>query len=160
MLRDFKAFQIAKKIHLACKSLKVSRLLRDQLLRASASIALNIAEGSGKRTAQDQRRFYSISLGSLRECQAVLELEEIENKELLQWMDQLGAILFTLTRDPPKNTNRTENHHRTATETETATETGPKPDRNRTENRDWTATETETATETGPKQHRNRTDGF
>ena len=53
--------------------------------------AFQIAEGSGKRTPQDQRRFYSIALGSLRECEAVLELEEIEDKELLQWMDHLEA---------------------------------------------------------------------
>jgi four helix bundle protein len=99
MLQNFNAYQIAKKIHLSCKTLKVSRLLRDQLLRASSSIVLNTAEGSGKRTLPDQRRFYSNALGSLRECQAILDLEEVQDKQLLQSMDDLGAILYTLTLD-------------------------------------------------------------
>ena len=130
MLRDFQAFQLAKKIHLplSCKNLKVSRLLRDQLLRASASVALNTAEGSGKRTSADQRRFYGIALGSLRECEAVLEREEIENRELSQCIDQLGAILYTLTREPLAKAGRTEHRYRTATETATGTDPGPRLD--------------------------------
>jgi hypothetical protein len=40
MLRDFHAFQLAKEFHWACKSLKVSRYLQDQLLRASAIMRL------------------------------------------------------------------------------------------------------------------------
>jgi len=130
MLRNFQAFQLAKKIHLACKRLLVSRQLRDQLVRASASIALNLAEGSGKRTGLDQRRFYSIALGSLRECEAILDLEEIENPELLRSIDHLGAILYTLTRDPapPPTANRREGRYRTETETETATDDGQKTD--------------------------------
>jgi four helix bundle protein len=99
MLQHFHAFQIAKKIHLSCKTIKLSDLLRDQLLRASSSIALNTAEGSGKRTPPDQQRYYSSALGSLRECQAIIELEDIKNEELIQWMDDLGAILYTLTLD-------------------------------------------------------------
>jgi four helix bundle protein len=112
MLRDFHAFQLAKEFHWACKTLKGSRYLQDQLLRASASIALNTAEGSGKRTPQDQRRFYGIALGSLRECEAILELEKIDKPDLLKLVDRLGAILFTLSRIPEVR-NRTE----TATET-------------------------------------------
>jgi four helix bundle protein len=119
MLKKFQAFQIAKKIHLNCKELTISRLLKDQLLRASSSIALNTAEGSGKRTLPDQKKFYGIALGSLRECEAILELEEINNDELLKQIDQLGAILYTLTKD--RSLSRTDNQ--SWTETETATET-------------------------------------
>ena len=104
MLRDFHAFQLAKKIHWACKTLKVSRLLRDQLLRASSS--------------------YGIALGSLRECEAILELEQIQDESLLGLMDQLGAILYTLTREPTSRARPADNRHRTAT----ATETGTDPD--------------------------------
>ena len=127
MLRDFHAFQIAKQIHFACKKLPISRLLRDQLIRASSSIALNTAEGSGKRTPPDQRRFYGIALGSLRECEAILELEQIEDERLLGLMDQLGAILYTLTREPTSRARPTDNLHRTATAT--GTETDPDPSR-------------------------------
>ncbi|MCM2322840.1 MAG: four helix bundle protein [Oligoflexia bacterium] len=118
MLRDFKAFQLAKEFHWACKTLRISRFLQDQLLRASSSVALNTAEGSGKRTPQEQRRFYGIALGSLRECEAIIELEKIENPELLTKLDRLGAILFTLCR-APENRPVTGILNRTETETET-----------------------------------------
>ena len=47
--------------------------LGDQLRRASSSIPLNIAEGSGKSTRPDQRRFYAIVRGSAMECAAILD---------------------------------------------------------------------------------------
>ncbi len=48
--------------------------LRNQLLRASASCALNLAEGYGRFSRKDKRHFYTMALGSARECAAVLEL--------------------------------------------------------------------------------------
>jgi four helix bundle protein len=45
MLNKFEVFQIAKIFYWECKELKVPNYLKDQLLRASSSIALNIAEG-------------------------------------------------------------------------------------------------------------------
>ena len=45
----------------------------DQMRRASLSVPLNIAEGSGKTKPGDQRRFYAIARGSAMECGAVVD---------------------------------------------------------------------------------------
>ena len=45
----------------------------DQLRRASLSVPLNIAEGSGKTTPPDQRRFHAIARGSAMECGAIVD---------------------------------------------------------------------------------------
>jgi four helix bundle protein len=46
----------------------------DQLDRASTSVCLNIAEGSGKFTTKDQARFYDIARGSALECGACFDV--------------------------------------------------------------------------------------
>jgi four helix bundle protein len=50
------------------------RVLRDQLDRASVGVVLCIAEGAGRRSAPDKRRFYEMARGSATECAAVLDL--------------------------------------------------------------------------------------
>ena len=122
MLEKFDAFQIAKKYYWGCKAVKVPKYLHDQLLRASSSIGLNTAEGSGKRTPQDQSRFYSIALGSLRECEAILALEQINDPILKDLGDKLGAILYTLSHRPNRTGYRTDHSTETETETQTGTD--------------------------------------
>jgi four helix bundle protein len=48
--------------------------VRDQLDRASTSIALNLAEGNGKFTPPDRCRFFDIARGSALECAAALDV--------------------------------------------------------------------------------------
>ena len=48
--------------------------LADQLSRASTSIVLNIAEGSGKFSGPDKRRYYLSAVGSSTECAAILDV--------------------------------------------------------------------------------------
>src|SRR5438477_124602 len=102
MLHDFRAFQVATRFYQRCKTLSVPHFLKEQLTRASSSVAMNLAEGSGKLSPKEQRRYYSISFGSLRECQAVLELEQVQDPELRAMADQLGAMLFKLCRITPQ----------------------------------------------------------
>ena len=61
----------------------IDRHARDQLLRASQSIPLNIAEGNGKGTSADRRRFFGrsaplveIARGSALECASIQDCLE------------------------------------------------------------------------------------
>lgn len=59
---------------LAKRLKSMDRHARDQLLRASQSIALNIAQGCGRLPSGERRRFLRIASGSARECAAVLDI--------------------------------------------------------------------------------------
>jgi four helix bundle protein len=48
--------------------------LADQLSRASLSIVLNVAEGAGKVSAADKRRYYVSASGSATESAALLDV--------------------------------------------------------------------------------------
>ena len=70
------AYRLAVEFHQRVTPLARTRglaNLRDQLLRAADSVVLNIAEGAGRLSRDDKRRFYEIALGSLLECAAVLD---------------------------------------------------------------------------------------
>ena len=61
-----------------CESLKLAPHLREQLVKASSSIAL----------------------GSLRESQAILELAKVDRAQLLTDANQLGGMLYKMSRKP------------------------------------------------------------
>jgi len=46
---------------------------RDQIRRARLSVALNIAEGTGKRSMRDRQRYYQSARGSAMESAAALD---------------------------------------------------------------------------------------
>jgi four helix bundle protein len=86
-----------------CRDLKgTDRHARDQLLRASQSIALNIAEGCGKMPSADRGRYLQIASGSARECGAILDILSqcgvIEADTLRTGKDMLVRIVAMLTR--------------------------------------------------------------
>ncbi len=131
MLKRFVAFQKAKELYWVCKKLKVSYPLHDQLLRASSSVALNLAEGSGKQTDKEKRRYYTVALASLRECEGILQLERIDDPSLLETIDHLGAILYRLTHQTipssgtgPDDANSSETFPESDSETQTAQRNG------------------------------------
>ena len=52
----------------------LSANLRDQLMRASSSVVLNVAEGFGSCSRGIKRRHYEIARGSAVECVAILDV--------------------------------------------------------------------------------------
>ncbi|WP_084604833.1 four helix bundle protein [Desulfonatronum thioautotrophicum] len=81
----------------------IFRTARDQWLRASQSIPLNIAEGNGKTAEADRRRFFEIARGSALECAAIQDilvigkaLGKIESRERKVELDRMAQMLSRL----------------------------------------------------------------
>ena len=79
------------------------RTTNDQLRRASFSIMLNIAEGSGRFTQKDKRNFYIISRGSVYECVAILDyledtgqLDKESYDNFYHNLEELSKMLFAM----------------------------------------------------------------
>ena len=96
MLINFRIYAASIKFYKLCRKLVLPPELKGQLLRASSSVSLSVAEGYGRIYPREKIRFYRISLGSLRECQAVFALGEISDPEVLDLADYLGASLYKL----------------------------------------------------------------
>jgi len=86
-----------------CNGLKGHRNAKDQLLRASQAIPLNIAEGNGKATGGDRRRYFEIARGSAMECAAVQDVLEVcgalsprDNTDAKRLLDRIVAMLTKL----------------------------------------------------------------
>ena len=105
--QTLKVYQKAKQFHVDCKLL-ISRInadkkFIDQLRRASSSVPLNIAEGSGKFSPADRKNFYIIARASIFECVAILEIFKSEDKinnidfaKLMDVSDQISRMLFRM----------------------------------------------------------------
>ena len=73
--------------------------LADQLRRAAISIPLNIAEGTGKISKGDRRKFYAIARGSAMECGAIIDvvqLVESRDKDRLSDAKQLIVRIVSM----------------------------------------------------------------
>ena len=79
--------------------------LADQLARASTSIVLNIAEGAGKFSGPDKRRYYLSAAGSTAECAAILDVlrrfglvSEPQHSDGKALLDRMAAMLVGLAK--------------------------------------------------------------
>jgi len=90
---DFEKLEVYKKAKELNKEIlkflkenkQIDSYLRDQLRRASISMVINIAEGSGKFSKADKKNFYTIARGSVYECVSLFEIifeEKQISKEL------------------------------------------------------------------------------
>lgn len=69
------AYRVALSLVAAVRAARISdSRLRDQAMRAAASVCLNIAEGAGRPSAADQRRVYGIARGEAGETAAALDV--------------------------------------------------------------------------------------
>ncbi len=66
---------------------------RDQLDRASTSIALNLAEGNGKRSYPDRCRYFDIARGSTVECAACLDVL-VAKKKMTATEAEMGKMIL------------------------------------------------------------------
>jgi len=97
------ALDFAAWAYQCCRTLKgMDRPTRDQLLRASQSIALNLAEGCGRMPSADRGRFLQIASGSARECGAILDIlrrcDVLDGEAARKGKDLLVRIVAMLTR--------------------------------------------------------------
>jgi four helix bundle protein len=97
-LNTFRTFELASDFYQQVATLKLNGHLREQLLRASSSIALNLAEGNAKSSVKEKKRFYQIAYGSRKECQAIFKICRVEQKNILNNADHLGVCLYKLTK--------------------------------------------------------------
>lgn len=78
------AKELNKEILLFLRNHKnIDSYIKEQLKRASISIVINIAEGSGKFSKADKRNFYTIARGSVYECVSLVEII-LEEKQINQ----------------------------------------------------------------------------
>lgn len=98
MLNQFRTYNLSISLYRATTNLKIAHHLKDQLLRAASSVVLNLAEGSGKRSPKDRRKFYDIAWGSLNEVTAIIDISGANEVELMQLLDSTRASCYKLLR--------------------------------------------------------------
>jgi four helix bundle protein len=100
-----KSIQLTTRIYQITKMFPKEEIfgLGNQLRRAAVSVPSNIAEGYGRHTRIDYKRFLSISLGSIYELQTQLriglELEFIpiqEFQETLNLSKEIDRMLYAI----------------------------------------------------------------
>jgi len=108
--QNLAVYKKAKLFHVNCKKIflenKLDRYIVDQLGRASFSVPLNIAEGSGKFSKAHRKNYFTIARASLFEYVAILDILKDENKisvsefeTMLKDADELSRILYSMIKN-------------------------------------------------------------
>lgn len=107
-----KAMLLARSVYVLQRQLPKEEVygIGDQIRRAVVSIPSNIAEGFGRETDNEFRRFLSIARGSLYEVKTQLQLAESlgylqVDGELLSLIDEVGKLLNGLSKSLSLTTN-------------------------------------------------------
>ena len=97
-MKTFRSYELAKAFYRLVQKLKLAHHLYTQLARAALSVACNLAEGNGRPTWPDRRRFFYQAFASIKECQAVLDLADVTDELILETADHLAASIYRLCR--------------------------------------------------------------
>lgn len=93
----FRSLEMAMELHREIRLLRLPGYLKNQVLRSSLSVALNLSEGAARRTNKDKLRLYNIAYASLRETQVALKCASaIRDGQVAQKADCLGAMIYKL----------------------------------------------------------------
>ena len=79
----FRTYDFAVRFARECRKLRVPYDLQEQLNRASASVALNLKEGSARHTKKGRHRFYRTAFGSYAKQPSRSEITEGESLQSL-----------------------------------------------------------------------------
>jgi four helix bundle protein len=94
-----KAYRANQRVYQLFRQNKtIPNYLRNQLGRASLSIMLNIAEGSGKFSFKDRRNFYVIARGSTFECASIVSFLHDEGEILIELKEELRSSYEEISR--------------------------------------------------------------
>ncbi len=107
---DFEKLEVYKKskrfnseVRSLIKSTNLDRSTSNQLMRASLSVCLNLAEGSGRFTKPDRRNFFVIARSSVFEVVAIIDIlkdEGLINQtlfgELYSQAEEISKMIFAL----------------------------------------------------------------
>ena len=96
MLKNFRTYHLSVALYRSTRTLRLPSHLRSQLDRAASSVTLNLAEGAGRRTTADQRRFFDIAFASVKEVQAILDLANDPSSQVIELADKLAAHIHKL----------------------------------------------------------------
>ncbi len=97
-MRNFRTYHLAVEFYRLAAAQPLPAHLKNQLDRAASSIPLNLAEGAGRFSKNDKKRFYRIAFASLRECQAIIDLANAPDSPLSASADKLAAHIYKLIR--------------------------------------------------------------
>ena len=101
-MKTFRTLELAIEFYEMSEGLALSGHLKDQLLRASSSISLNLSEGNAKRTEKEKKRYYHTAYVSCQECKTLLRLAKVSDMKVVDAADKLGAWLFKLLKSEIK----------------------------------------------------------
>ncbi|MFN5439318.1 MAG: four helix bundle protein [Bacteroidota bacterium] len=100
-----KGIKLSKDIYQAVKNFPTEELfgITNQLKRSSVSIPSNIAEGYGRNSRADYKRFLCIALGSVYELQTQIIISkelglinEIKFKEIITLSKEIDRMLYAI----------------------------------------------------------------